>query len=179
MAKLVLYIATSLDGYIARTGGEIDWLEQVSNPNQIDHGYQGFLSGIGALVMGRKTYDKILGFGIDWPYPDLACFVASRRGTLEVGSPNTTHISDDLEETIVQLKADLSQDIWLVGGGELVQYLLQAQLIDQVIITLVPVTLGDGIRLFPPPGPIQDWELDKVERFETGLVSLSYTRKES
>jgi|1048.fasta_scaffold45871_1 dihydrofolate reductase len=179
MGKLVLYIATSLDGYIARPDGDINWLEQVPNPNQIDHGYQAFLEGIGALVMGRKTYEKILSFGIDWPYPGLPCLVASQSPSVLVSSPDTQVVGAGISEAVLHWKATLEKDIWLVGGGQLLQYFLREKLVDELVLTLVPITLGEGIPLFPSSGMEQEWELGAVVPFETGLVSLSYSRRPS
>ena len=179
MGKLVLYIAASLDGYIARPDGAIDWLEQLPNPNQIDHGYQSFLDGIGALIMGRKTYDIILGMGIDWPYPGLPCMVVSQNASFPVSSPETVVVSEQVPEAVLQWKKTMEKDLWLVGGGQLAQYFFREKLVDQLVLTLVPLTLGEGIPLFPAPGLEDSWELKEVVPFETGLVSLTYSRRAS
>lgn len=177
MGKLVLYIAASLDGYIARPDGAIDWLEQLPNPNQIDHGYHAFLDGIGALIMGRKTYEKILGMGIDWPYPGLPCLVVSQNSSFPVSSPETVVVSEQVSEAVLHWKKTMEKDLWLVGGGQLAQSFFREKLVDQLILTLVPLTLGEGIPLFPAPGVEDSWELKEVVPFETGLVSLTYSRR--
>jgi dihydrofolate reductase len=89
MADTVLYIAASLDGYIARQDGSLDWLENLPNPDQTDHGYAAFLDTIGTVVMGRTTYEQVLGFGGEWPYATMDTKVVTSRKDFNAGTPST------------------------------------------------------------------------------------------
>lgn len=88
-AKVVLYIATSLDGYIARADGSLHWLYALPNPGQTDHGYHDFFSKIGATIMGSNTYKEIIGFGVDWPYAEIDSYVVSGNKDTSIESPKT------------------------------------------------------------------------------------------
>jgi dihydrofolate reductase len=96
-----------------------------------------------------------------------------------VSSPDTQVVGAGISEAVLHWKATLEKDIWLVGGGQLLQYFLREKLVDELVLTLVPITLGEGIPLFPSSGMEQEWELGAVVPFETGLVSLSYSRRPS
>jgi dihydrofolate reductase len=177
MADIVLFIATSLDGYIAGPNGEIDWLETMPNPDQSDHGYGKLMERTGTFVMGSGTYKEVLGFGVDWPYPDNDTLVMSSDPDLKISTPRTfLHPASDLEY-FRKLKTTEAKDIWLVGGGKLLQAFLKADLVDEMIITLIPTLLGDGIRLFPGPVPRSDWDLVDVERFASQAVGLTYRKR--
>jgi len=174
MSQVILYITASLDGFIAKANGNIDWLTQWPNPSNLDYGYADLLKKIGCIVMGRKTYDEVLGFGIDWPYAEFETFVVTNNANLKVSTPNTQLVTSDINETISKLKQQSEKDIWLVGGGQLVTSFINENLIDKIILTIVPIILGEGISLFPNKPKESEWELLAVEKFETGLVSLTY-----
>jgi dihydrofolate reductase len=177
MSKVVLYIATSLDGFIAGPGGDLEWLNTLPNPDNSDHGYHAFYGTIGATVMGRKTYDEILGFGIDWPYRDVVSYVVTRDGAFTPSTPDTTAVRGDLPGLIQSLKDRLGEkDIWLVGGGQLITAFLSHDLLDRLIITHIPVILGEGIPLFPGKHPASSWQLTRTESFASGAVSLTYQK---
>ncbi|MEI6062317.1 MAG: dihydrofolate reductase family protein [Bacteroidota bacterium] len=177
MGKVVLYIAVSLDGYIARPDGNLDWLFALPNPGQIDHGYAEFLSTIGDIVMGRSTYNEIIGFDMDWPYKGINTYVISNNTELKLSSPGTFLLSDGIPGFIDNLKTNSPKDIWLTGGGKLVACFLAKGLIDRMILSLIPVILGEGIPLFPGKLPESGWALSNVESFTTGVVSLTYDKK--
>ena len=96
MGKVILYIATTLDGKIARNNGSLDWLYALPNPNQIDHGYAKFIDSIGTTIMGRKTYDEIISFGVDWPYKEMKSYVATNNESFSPETPNTWIISSSV-----------------------------------------------------------------------------------
>lgn len=174
MQQVVLYIAASLDGFIARSDGSIDWLESLPNPDNSDHGYGKFLEGIGSIVMGRKTYEVILGFGVEWPYAGFQTFVVSRQPDLAINSPDTQLVREEIPRLVNQLKASSTKDIWLVGGGELATWFLNQGLLDQIILTVIPVVLGTGIPLFAPAPKESTWSLNQVESYSSGAVALHY-----
>jgi dihydrofolate reductase len=171
-----LYIATSLDGFIARPDGSLDWLNALPNPDQTDHGYHAFLAGVDTIVMGRSTYEEILGFGVEWPYDEQETFVVTTDKTFSPATPHTGVIHTINRETIESLPSAGDKKIWVVGGGKVITAFLNHELIDEVILSMIPIVLGDGIRLFPDQ-PKETWfELKSTERFSTGVVNLTYTR---
>lgn len=174
MTEVLLYIASSLDGYIARKDGSIDWLSIVETPDT-DYGYREFYQSIDALVMGRKTYDLCLSFG-EWPYPDKSAYIFTRQ-ELTSERDDVTFISALPNQFMANVAAKGYRRIWLVGGGELVAEFERHSLIDEYIISIIPVFLGEGILLFPPPGPETILELTGSQFYSTGLVQLKYRKK--
>ena len=177
MALVKLYIATSLDGFIARPDGNLDWLLALPNPNNIDHDYSKFMETIGATIMGSATYKEVIGFGIDWPYPDITSYVISRNKDLPVSSPMTKLITEDVITFTERLKGAVDKDIWLVGGGQLITTFLNHDLIDEMTLTLIPNILGEGIPLFPNKHKESTWKLVDAIPYETGAVSVVYRKK--
>ena len=175
--KLKLYIAASLDGYIARTDGSLDWLERLPNPNKIDYGYQEFYQSVDTVIMGRITYEEILGFGVDWPYEGCKTWVISHNPKLKIPTKDTTRITGNFKQHIDDLKKQPGKDIWLVGGGRLVTTFLDADLVDEMILFITPVILGEGIALFPGQPKEKSFELSGVQSYETGMVGLTYRKK--
>ncbi len=174
---VVLYTAVTIDGYIARKNNSLDWLYGLENPNQIDHGYFEFLSGVDTIVMGRKTYEEILGFNIPWPYEAQKTYVVSTQETYKVSTPNTKLLGKLDTETVENLRGESKKNIWIVGGGELVTSLLNLGAVDTMILTLIPILLGEGIPLFPNSPKETQFTLVESTPFETGAVNLTYQRK--
>lgn len=175
MRKVVLYIAMSLDGYIATTSGSVDFLDDFQEAGEGDYGYQDFVSTIDTCLMGSNTYKAILGFGYPWPYMDQQTYVITSNPDFVLDSPQTTVLSQAIKTSIQELKKQEStKDIWLVGGGKLVQYLLNEELLDRMIITITPKLLGDGIRLFPEQITPSNWKVVEQASFDSGMVMLTY-----
>ena len=149
MSKIKLYIATSIDGYIARKNNSLDWLYAMENPNNIDHDYGDFLSEIDTVVMGRNTYEEILSFGVDWPYAECDTSIFTSNTKLKIQTPKTTLLHSLDHNVIEQLKANSKKDIWIVGGGSLISGFIDLEAIDEMTITIIPILLGEGIQLFP------------------------------
>jgi len=177
MSKTILYIATTLDGKIARRDGSLDWLYSLPNPNQIDHGYADFLKSIGTTIMGRNTYNVILGFGVEWPYRGMDSYIATTDKEFQVTTPETYVISSNIVDLINKIKGQIQKDIWLIGGGQLITYFLKNDLLDRMILTLIPTIIGEGISLFPDNPKETKWILSHVEKFETGVVNLTYDKE--
>lgn len=177
MSKTILYIATTLDGKIARNDGSLDWLYAVPNPNQIDHGYIDFLSRIGTTIMGKNTYSEILGFGVEWPYKNIKSYVATTDKNFKTTTPDTFPLSLNIIDFVNELKVKSEKDIWLIGGGKLITYFLNNDLLDKMILTIIPTIIGEGISLFPDNPKETIWKLEDVEKFETGVVNLIYERQ--
>jgi len=177
MSKVTLFIATTLDGKIARKNGELDWLMNRPNPNQLDFGYHEFLGKVGAIVLGKTTYKEILGFGIEWPYTGIPAYVATTDPKFQPKTPDTFTLTTDLTEFVADLRQKITKDIWLMGGGQLISTFLKKDLLDRMILTLIPTTIGEGIPLFPEISKETKWALTHVEHFETGVVNLTYDKE--
>lgn len=147
MPRFVYYVAASLDGFIADADGGVGWLPE-PDPDE-DFGYAEFLSSVDALLMGRRTYEQVRGFG-DWPYPDHPVRVWTRR-PLEDAPPGVRPVAGSPAGVAAGLADEGFGRVWLVGGAELAEALRREGLIDEWIVTLVGRTLGDGIPLFGGP----------------------------
>ncbi|HEX2686577.1 MAG TPA: dihydrofolate reductase family protein [Kofleriaceae bacterium] len=160
-----VFIATSADGYIARRDGAIDWLERVQGP---DYGYAAFLASVDTLVMGRATYDTVLGFG-DWPFAGKRVIVMTHRPAAP--RRDETFASATPIELLAQLGN--AQRIY-VDGGNVIRQFLSAHLIDDVTLSIVPIVLGDGVRLFVGGEGEHALALESSQAWPTGLVQLRY-----
>ncbi len=169
--KLILYIAMSLDGFIAKPDGDISFLSLVEQEGE-DYGYSEFIESVDTVILGRKTYDKIISMGFDLPYGDRKVFVLTR--TPKPDSGNIQFYSGSLPDLISTLKNQEGKHIYCDGGAETVHQLLQEDLIDELIISIIPVFLGDGIRLFESAFSEKRLQLVKSTAFEKGLVQLHY-----
>lgn len=169
--RIKLFIAMSLDGYIADEQGSIEWLEQVEGEG--DNGYSEFIQQIDTIVMGRQTYEVIQGFDMPFPYQDQQCFVCSR--SVQPADEHVTHIHEELSSWVAQQLEQSGQHIWLMGGGQLIHEFLQHRWIDEMIITIAPVMLGSGIPLFPAGYPTSSWRLQATRSYGQ-LVTLHYIK---
>lgn len=167
--KASVFIATSLDGFIARTDGSFDFLPDDVEP----HGYEEFMATVDALVIGRKTFETVLGFG-GWAYGTKPVFVLSSRA---IAPPPPGAVVEQMSgapaDIVSQLEARGIQHIY-VDGGLTIQRFLEAGLIHRLIITRIPVLIGTGIPLF---GPLQrDVSLTHVatRHFPSGIVQSEY-----
>jgi len=168
--KVALYIAMSLDGYIAREDGTFDWLFDVEGEG--DNGYAAFYETVGTLVMGRATYSDSIEKMEEFPYPGKPCYVLSRsRGT---AAPHVTFTDEAPEALIPRLKAQAAGDVWLVGGGQLVQQFLASELLDVLYIAIIPKVLGAGLPLFPRGTVPTAFRLDRTEQLGQ-IVMLTYS----
>lgn len=173
--KISAFIATSVDGYIAREDGGIDWLERYSDGGSgEDYGYGKFIRSVDGIVMGRHTYEKALTFD-SWPYGKKPIFVLNRRGVdipQEI-SKTVIPITATPSEVVYQLKEKGFRHLY-VDGGKTIQNFLKEGLIDEMIITLVPVLIGGGIPLFGSlPHDVKLKQI-KTRRFKDGLVQCRY-----
>lgn len=170
--KLILYIATSIDGYIATPDGNLDWLSIVASPGE-DYGYHEFTQTIDTVIMGRKTYDKVLTFGIPYPHADKMSYIIT--GTPRPAEGNIEFYTGDLTELITNLKSRPGNNIFCDGGAQLVNELMKQDLIDEYIISVIPVFLGGGIKLFNDGRPQTKMNFLAAKTFSSGLVQLHYT----
>ena len=174
MRKITLYIATSLDGFIARKDGSVDWLDSVGHVEGEDYGYSKFYKSIDTVLMGNGTYRWIVDAGVPFPYPDKKNYVFSKQQT--GSNEHVTFISEDIGLFTKKLKEDAGHGIWLVGGAQVNSTLLNAKLIDEMIITTIPIALGEGIPLFGyRPNDEFYWKLKIVVSFDNGISQSTYT----
>jgi dihydrofolate reductase len=171
MRKICYGVAMSLDGYIAGPNGEADWI--VADP-EIDFG--AMFAKCDTLVMGRKTFERMVEAGRA-SVPGMKIVVFSK--TLRAAEyPDVTIVADELEETVAGLRAAPGKDIWLFGGGSLFRSFLEKGLVDTVEIGLMPVLLGKGIPLLPPPVKTESLELVSHRIYkQSGIVMLTYALK--
>ncbi|MBB3167834.1 dihydrofolate reductase family protein [Simiduia aestuariiviva] len=177
LCKASVFIASSLDGFIARPNGDLDWLPSANERD--DMGYGDFISSVDVLLMGRHTFEKVLEFG-DWPYA-LPVRVLSRRG-VEIPEPLQDKVSVMCGEP-GDLLATLGEQGFshaYVDGGETIQAFIAEDLIQRLIVTHVPVLIGSGLRLF---GELKDpqctvpWRHQKTFTWPNGMVQSHYVRQ--
>ena len=151
-----VYLGASLDGYIADKNGGLDWLNAVPNPDGDDMGYHAFMDRIDALVMGRATFETVLGFGGDWPYTKPVYVLSSTRKTVPSELEEKVHLlAGPLPDVLAKIHANGHTRLYL-DGGKTVQGFLRKGLVDELIITTIPVILGGGVRLFGElPEPVE------------------------
>jgi len=172
-----VYIATSLDGYIAKEDGNIDWLMNLPNPTQSDYGFSVFLERMDAIVMGRKSFETVLGFK-EWFYPKtLPVFVLSNSLKALPDLPAKVEIvKGELKNIIASLRSRGINNLY-IDGGKTIQSFLKEDLIDEMIITRVPILLGAGIPLFDKNNRELEFEHTGTEVFNNILVRSRYVRK--
>jgi len=178
--KISVYIACSLDGYIARSNGDLDWLENnpPKDPKE-DFGYHKFIKNIDCLIMGRNSFEKVCSFDVGWPYSNLPCYILSTTLT-QNDIPENIQTLGSVEVkniTPVDLVKELSKQDYkhlYIDGGKTIQNFLQHGLIDEITITQIPALLGNGIPLFATSHQEFRLKLLSSRTFENGFVQSSY-----
>ncbi|PTQ84898.1 dihydrofolate reductase [Trichococcus patagoniensis] len=166
-----VYIAVSLDGYIAHSDGNIEWLDSVARSDE-DYGYANFIETIDTVIMGRKTYDKVLSFGGEFPHAGRECFVFSRT---ERGSDGQVHFyNGPVEDLLDQIRRKPGKDIFIDGGSEAIDLFREKGLIDSYTVSIIPILLGEGIPLFKESNKELPLQLIAAKTFDSGLVQLTY-----
>jgi dihydrofolate reductase len=171
--KLVLFIATSLDGYIATEDDSLEWLFKVDGEG--DNGYSDFYDTVDTVIMGRRTYDWLLEQETErFPYEGKECYVFSR--TLSQDNENVKFFSGDVVDLTNQLKNKEGKNIWVMGGGDLIHSFINEKLVDELIITVSPVLIGKGIPLFKEVDFELELTLKSINRFNQ-FAELHYEVK--
>jgi dihydrofolate reductase len=169
--KVILYIACSLDGFIAKPDDDLSFLSIVQKEGE-DYGYGEFIKTIDTVILGRKTYDWVLTQVSFFPHADKETYVITHSSRPDIGK--TKFYTGDLKELLIKLKGDSGKNIFIDGGAALVNALLHHHLIDEYIISIIPILLGGGTRLFNDSRSEQKLQLIDTKHFDTGLVQLHY-----
>ncbi len=175
MRKVILYVASSLDGYLADDEGGLDWLVG-ENPEEISPWYEEFYHGIDTILMGRRTYGQIVEELSPefWIYGDKETYVFTHQK--QENLPKITFTEQNPSDLLRYLKHRKGKDIWLCGGGDLIAQMLEENLVDVIHLSLIPTLLGSGKTLFPSGAIEKKLSLQSV-RHENGIVDLVYSRR--
>jgi dihydrofolate reductase len=173
--KVIVYIAASLDGFIAGPNDDMSFLSVVQKEGE-DYGYSGFVKSVDTVIMGRRTYDWVMAQVPEFPHSDKSTYILTHTPRPSVGMIN--FYTGSLKELIMRLKGKPGLNIFVDGGSEVVNELLNQKLIDELIISYIPVLLGGGTPLFRAGRPGQRLKLVEAKHFDTGLVQVHYRCEE-
>lgn len=176
MSKIILYIAVSLNGKIARSNGGVDWLDKINNPEKSDYGYSSFINSIGTTIQGNNTYKQVLSWDIPFPYPNTKNYVIT-SDTSKDSDDNVTFLHTNIEEKLIKLKEYSDKDIWLIGGAGVNSLLIDLELLDEMMIFHIPIIIPNGINLFNETKKDVDAELIHSEVYYNGVSLLHYKLK--
>jgi len=175
-STVTLHVVSSLDGFIARKDNSVSWLENYGDVyekgvSEDSAAAEEFLKAIDCFVLGSRTYEHALQLG--WPYGDTPTVVVTSR-TLPSTRKSVEFYSGDLKRLVDEILAPRYGNIWLVGGAILCLNFLRLGLVDEIRLSIAPILLGDGLRLFGDSGAEQRWRLKDVVAYKTGFVELLY-----
>jgi len=175
--KNSVFIATSIDGYIADKNGGIDWLHSIPNPENDDMGYVEFFNDIDALVMGRTTFETVCGFDVDWPYAKPVFVLSNKLNEIpESHKGKAFLVKGTLMEILDQIYEKGHNKLY-IDGGTTIQNFLKEDLIDEMVLTTIPVLLGGGSPLFSELPKELKFELIKVKTYLNQVTQKHYKRK--
>ena len=170
--KIIVNIATSADSYVARTDGNLDWLTSRPAPKGF-YGLTKFSRSIDAKILGRKTFDLSLKMGASFRADDVH-YVFSRRLPLASVPVGVQFVTESIREFAERVRKKAGKNIWVMGGGEIIGSFLDEDAIDEFIVTVVPIFIGDGIPLIAPRHREVPLRLLSSQRFSDGVVRLHY-----
>lgn len=173
MRKIKLYIATSLNGKIAKPDGSVDWLESIPNPEKTDYGYAEFIDSIDTTIQGYTTYNQIINWDIEFPYKGKKNFVLTKKQNIE-NTEFVDFITENHVDFIKDLKRQEGGDIWLIGGGQANTMVLNAGLLDEIQIFVMPIILSGGIDLFDVFPQETQLKLLETKSYSSGVIELKY-----
>lgn len=173
-SPVIVYIACSLDGFISGPENDVSWLPQVEiDTSNGGLNFTDFCKGVGALLMGRQTFDTVNGFDLPWPYGETPVYVATHN-ELDTTIPTVTRVEGDIETIIEQVRSKVDSKIIYVDGGDIIRQALGSNLIDEIIVTLIPIVLGKGQSLFAGMEDRKNLVLLSQSNVGNGMVQLHY-----
>ena len=175
MRKIVLYIAMSLDGYIADATGRVDWLNGDGSDKNSIGSYNQFIKDMDTVILGYNTYNQIVTeLSPDkWVYDGLMTYVLTHKSLID--SKNIIFTQQDIESLLLKLKSESGKNIWICGGANLINQVVELDIIDQYCVSIIPTILGDGIRLFNKYDKEKRLSLIETRKYN-GIVDLVYKR---
>ncbi len=176
MASFQYFVASSLDGFIATDDDNLAWLLQFDGFEGGQDSYDAFIADVGCIVMGGETYAWLLEHEPgNWPYPGTPCWVFTHHEHSAPKGANVTFVRGSVREFVDDLKDEAAgRNIWVVGGGVLAAQFADAGLLDELILSVIPVVLGSGKQLLPMTGPTPPLELVSSRTMGRGIVELRY-----
>ena len=170
--KVIVHIAASADGYIARPDGDLDWLTSRHAPKGF-YGMNAFMKTVDTMIIGRKTYEASLALGGKFNPKDRTIVFSRHKPPRDV-PPGVEFVNEPVGPLVARLREQHGKNIWLMGGGDLIASFLDEEAIDEFVISVVPLFIGDGIPLIARRHRQVQLMLQSVERFDDGLVQLHY-----
>ncbi|HEY8752090.1 MAG TPA: dihydrofolate reductase family protein [Arthrobacter sp.] len=177
MSRIQYFVAASLDGFIATTKDDLAWLLAFDGFEGGKESYETFMAGVGCIVMGGETFTWLMAHEPgNWPYPSTPCYVFTRHEYAAPAGTDITFVRGPVREFLEDFKDRSGQkNVWVVGGGNLAAQFADAGLLDELILSVIPVVLGDGKRLLPLEGPTPALELTASRTLGRGIVELRYS----
>lgn len=173
----IVYVATSLDGFIADKDNKLDWLHNIPNPEKSDFGYGELMASVDALVMGRNTFETILGFNCDWPYNKPVFVLSDRLTEIPKGYEDKAFLLKGTPQQISENLNSKGYNKLYIDGGVTIQNFLKQDMIDELIITTIPILLGGGIPLFGELSQPTKFRHTKSERYADSIVKNYFVRE--
>jgi len=173
MNRMIYSLAMSMDNKIARTDDDVTWMEQIPHPENVDHGFGHYFDAVGTTVMGYKTYQLIRSTNREWPYKGKKSFIVTEQTDVP-DDPEVTFITEDHIGFLKELKQKEEKDIWLIGGDKLATSLLNHNLIDRMLLHIMPIFLGEGIPFLEPYTEMADIRLRSCRKNSSGAIELVY-----
>lgn len=169
--EVILFVASSIDGFIARPNGSVDWLNKFDSPNE-DYGYSEFMKGVGAIIMGSGTYQWMIDYG-KWMYGETPTVVMTTR-KFDKMADTIQFSTEPLSVVLANLTEITNKNIWVAGGGVLTQNMLREKLIDRMVISIIPIVLGEGISLFGDTKLEVELKAEQSLLYDSGIVQIDY-----
>lgn len=176
-SKNIVFIATSLDGYIAGPNGELDWLEMIPNLDHMDMGFVSLMNEVDAVVMGRTTYETVVGFGGEWPYSKHVYVLSTSLKSVPTNLADKVSILRGSPSEILTKIHERGHHTLYIDGGRTIQDFLRSDLIDELVVSTMPVLLGGGFPLFGELSHRQEYELVESKVYLHQIVQNRYRRK--
>ena len=178
MRKVILYIAVSLDGYIADRNGSVDWIKGQDDSVEAEDTFTPFFDSVDTVIMGKRTYNQIVTelSPNHWPYAGATTFVVTHDGE-SIGTEHIRFRNRSVCRLVDEIREQSGKNIWICGGAQIARQLIEKDMIDTYHIAVIPVILGGGIRLFDTTEHKIDLTLDRTKEYN-GIIELTYHRKQ-